>query len=408
LKRAVITGIGIISSIGNDKQEVLLSLKTGASGIVFSKEMKNVGMRSNVWGSIKLDIKDLINRRIVRFMNDASVYAYLSMKEALQDANLSPEIYEKNSRIGLIVGSSGGSPKNQVSSIDSIRSIRGLKSVSPYVIIKTMTSSVSACLSTIFKIHGISYSISSACSSSSHCIGNAVELIQLGKQDIIFAGGAEELSWELAFQFDAMGALSTKYNAYPKIASRVFDKERDGFVISGGAGILVIEELSHALLRRAHIYGEIIGYGATSDGHDIVIPSREGVVRCMKLALKEVTSLSIDYLNVHGTSTKLGDINELNAIYKVFGAHDIPYISATKSMTGHALGASGVQEIIYSLLMLKYNFIAPSINIFELDPSIKNMPIVTNTIFRKIFTVMSNNFGFGGTNVTLIIRKIDV
>lgn len=408
MKRVVITGIGIISSIGNNKQEVLFSLKKGASGIVFSKEMKNVGMRSNVWGSIKLDIKDLINRRIVRFMNDASIYAYLSMKEALQDANLSPKKYEENLRIGLIVGSSGGSPKNQVSGIDSIRSIRGVKAVSPYVIIKTMTSSVSACLSTIFKIHGISYSISSACSSSSHCIGNAVELIQLGKQDIIFAGGAEELSWELAFQFDAMGALSTKYNAHPKIASRAFDKERDGFVISGGAGILVIEELDHALLRRAHIYGEIIGYGSTSDGYNIVIPSREGAVRCMQLALKEVTSLSIDYLNVHGTSTKLGDTNELNAIHKVFGAHNIPYISSTKSMTGHALGASGAQEIIYSLLMLKYNFIAPSINIFELDPSIKNMPIVTSTIFKKIFTVMSNNFGFGGTNVTLIIKKIDI
>ncbi|HXK00360.1 MAG TPA: beta-ketoacyl synthase N-terminal-like domain-containing protein, partial [Buchnera sp. (in: enterobacteria)] len=238
MKRAVITGIGIISSIGNNKKEVLLSLKKGESGIVFSKEMKNIGMRSNVWGSIKLNIKNLINSRVVRFMNDASVYAYLSMKEALQDSSLNSEMYEKNLRIGLIVGSASGSPKNQVSGIDSIRSARGLKSVSPYVIIKTMTSSVSACLSTIFKIHGISYSISSACSSSSHCIGNAIELIQLGKQDIIFAGGAEELSWELAFQFDAMGALSTKYNNNPKIASRVFDKDRDGFVISGGAGIL--------------------------------------------------------------------------------------------------------------------------------------------------------------------------
>jgi len=406
LKRAVVTGIGIISSIGNSKKEVLFSLKNGLSGIVFSEEMKNIGMRSNVWGNIKLDKKCLIPHKIFRFMNDASLYAYLSMKEALQDANLTPDMYEKNLRVGLIIGSAGGSPKNQISGVDSIRGSRGLKSVSPYVIIKTMTSSVSACLSTIFKIHGISYAISSACSSSSHCIGNAVELIQMGKQDIIFAGGAEEVTWELGFQFDAMGVLSTKYNTDPTKASRVFDADRDGFVISGGAGILVIEELNHALSRRAYIYGEIIGYGATSDGNSVFLSSGNGAIRCMKLALQEV-NLPIDCINVHGTSTKLGDINELNAICKVFRTQSIPYISATKSMTGHALGASGVQETIYSLLMLKYNFIAPSINIFKLDPIIKNLPIVTCTMLKKIITVMSNNFGFGGTNVSLIIKKIN-
>ncbi|CAL4042269.1 beta-ketoacyl synthase N-terminal-like domain-containing protein [Buchnera aphidicola] len=406
MKRAVVTGIGIISSIGNNKKEVLFSLKTGKSGIVFSKEMQRVGMRSNVWGSIKLDKKYLIYHRIFRFMNDASIYAYLAMKEALRDANLSPKIYEKNMRIGLVVGSAGGSPKNQVFGIDSLRSMRGLRSVSPYIIIKTMTSSIAACLSTIFKIYGISYAINSACSSSSNCIGNAVELIQLGKQDIIFAGGAEELTWELAFQFDAMGVLSTKYNSHPMTASRVFDINRDGFVISGGAGILVIEELHHALSRKANIYGEVIGYGASSDGHNIVAPSGEGAVRCMKLALKEV-ALPIDYINVHATSTKVGDINELKAICTVFGAQNTPYISATKSMTGHSLGASGVQEVIYSLLMLKYNFIAPSINIFDLDPVIKSMPIVTDTILKEMTTVMSNNFGFGGTNVSLIMKKMN-
>ncbi|WP_343192233.1 beta-ketoacyl synthase N-terminal-like domain-containing protein [Buchnera aphidicola (Formosaphis micheliae)] len=404
MKRVVITGLGIISSIGNNKNEVLYCLKNGKSGISFSQKMKNMGLRSHIWGNIKLNTKHLINYRMMRFMNDASIYAYLSMLEAVKDAFLSPEIYTNNIRIGLIVGSAGGSPKNQISGIDSIRSSRGLKSVSPYIILKTMSSSVSACLSTIFNICGVSYSISSACSSSANCIGNAFELIQLGKQDIIFTGGAEELNWELAYQFDAIGALSTHYNISPETASRAFDIDRDGFVISGGAGILVIEELFHALSRGANIYGEIIGYGSSSNGFHMVTPSKKGSIHSMVLALNEAKT-SIDYVNVHATSTQLGDVEEIQAIYEVFGKNKVPYISATKSMTGHSLGASGVHEIIYSLLMMKYNFIAPSINIVRLDPNIKDVSIITKTFYTSIKTIMSNNFGFGGVNVTLIIKK---
>ncbi len=365
MKRAVITGLGIVSSIGNNQQEVLASLREGRSGITFSQELKDSGMRSHVWGNVKLDTTGLIDRKVVRFMSDASIYAFLSMEQAIADAGLSPEAYQNNPRVGLIAGSGGGSPRFQVFGADAMRGPRGLKAVGPYVVTKAMASGVSACLATPFKIHGVNYSISSACATSAHCIGNAVEQIQLGKQDIVFAGGGEELCWEMACEFDAMGALSTKYNDTPEKASRTYDAHRDGFVIAGGGGMVVVEELEHALARGAHIYAEIVGYGATSDGADMVAPSGEGAVRCMKMAMHGVDT-PIDYLNSHGTSTPVGDVKELAAIREVFGDKS-PAISATKAMTGHSLGAAGVQEAIYSLLMLEHGFIAPSINIEELD-----------------------------------------
>ncbi|MBW1214289.1 beta-ketoacyl-ACP synthase I [Pantoea allii] len=403
MKRAVITGLGIVSSIGNNQQEVLASLREGRSGITFSQEMKDSGMRSHVWGNVKLDTTGLIDRKVVRFMSDASIYAYLSMEEAIKDSGLSNEAYQNNPRVGLIAGSGGGSPRFQVFGADAMRSPRGLKAVGPYVVTKAMASGVSACLATPFKIHGVNYSISSACATSAHCIGNAVEQIQLGKQDIVFAGGGEELCWEMACEFDAMGALSTRYNETPEKASRTYDNERDGFVIAGGGGMVVVEELEHALARGAHIYAEIVGYGATSDGADMVAPSGEGAVRCMKMAMHGVDT-PIDYLNSHGTSTPVGDVKELGAIREVFG-DNTPYISATKAMTGHSLGAAGVQEAIYSLLMLEHSFIAPSINISSLDAAAEGMNIVTQPTEKTLTTVMSNSFGFGGTNATLTMRK---
>ncbi len=404
MKRAVITGLGIVSSIGNNQQEVLASLREGRSGITFSQELKDSGMRSHVWGNVKLDTTGLIDRKVVRFMSDASIYAFLSMEQAIADAGLSPEAYQNNPRVGLIAGSGGGSPRFQVFGADAMRGPRGLKAVGPYVVTKAMASGVSACLSTPFKIHGVNYSISSACATSAHCIGNAVEQIQLGKQDIVFAGGGEELCWEMACEFDAMGALSTKYNDTPEKASRTYDAHRDGFVIAGGGGMVVVEELEHALARGAHIYAEIVGYGATSDGADMVAPSGEGAVRCMKMAMHGVDT-PIDYLNSHGTSTPVGDVKELAAIREVFGDKS-PAISATKAMTGHSLGAAGVQEAIYSLLMLEHGFIAPSINIEELDEQAAGLNIVTETTDRELTTVMSNSFGFGGTNATLVMRKL--
>ncbi len=403
MKRAVITGLGIVSSIGNNQQEVLASLREGRSGITFSQELKDSGMRSHVWGNVKLDTTGLIDRKVVRFMSDASI-AFLSMEQAIADAGLSPETYQNNPRVGLIAGSGGGSPRFQVFGADAMRSPRGLKAVGPYVVTKAMASGVSACLATPFKIHGVNYSISSACATSAHCIGNAVEQIQLGKQDIVFAGGGEELCWEMACEFDAMGALSTKYNDTPEKASRTYDAHRDGFVIAGGGGMVVVEELEHALARGAHIYAEIVGYGATSDGADMVAPSGEGAVRCMQMAMHGVDT-PIDYLNSHGTSTPVGDVKELAAIREVFGDKS-PAISATKAMTGHSLGAAGVQEAIYSLLMLEHGFIAPSINIEELDEQAAGLNIVTETIDRELTTVMSNSFGFGGTNATLVMRKL--
>ncbi|EJU9998129.1 beta-ketoacyl-ACP synthase I [Salmonella enterica] len=404
MKRAVITGLGIVSSIGNNQQEVLASLREGRSGITFSQELKDAGMRSQVWGNVKLDTTGLIDRKVVRFMSDASIYAYLSMEQAVADAGLAPEVYQNNPRVGLIAGSGGGSPKFQVFGADAMRSPRGLKAVGPYVVTKAMASGVSASLATPFKIYGVNYSISSACATSAHCIGNAVEQIQLGKQDIVFAGGGEELCWEMACEFDAMGALSTKYNDTPEKASRTYDTHRDGFVIAGGGGMVVVEELEHALARGAHIYAEIVGYGATSDGADMVAPSGEGAVRCMQMAMHGVDT-PIDYLNSHGTSTPVGDVKELGAIREVFGDNS-PAISATKAMTGHSLGAAGVQEAIYSLLMLEHGFIAPSINIEELDEQAAGLNIVTETTERELTTVMSNSFGFGGTNATLVMRKL--
>ncbi|HAH1389677.1 TPA: beta-ketoacyl-ACP synthase I [Escherichia coli] len=404
MKRAVITGLGIVSSIGNNQQEVLASLREGRSGITFSQQLKDSGMRSHVWGNVKLDTTGLIDRKVVRFMSDASIYAFLSMEQAIADAGLSPEAYQNNPRVGLIAGSGGGSPRFQVFGADAMRGPRGLKAVGPYVVTKAMASGVSACLATPFKIHGVNYSISSACATSAHCIGNAVEQIQLGKQDIVFAGGGEELCWEMACEFDAMGALSTKYNDTPEKASRTYDAHRDGFVIAGGGGMVVVEELEHALARGAHIYAEIVGYGATSDGADMVAPSGEGAVRCMKMAMHGVDT-PIDYLNSHGTSTPVGDVKELAAIREVFGDKS-PAISATKAMTGHSLGAAGVQEAIYSLLMLEHGFIAPSINIEELDEQAAGLNIVTETTDRELTTVMSNSFGFGGTNATLVMRKL--
>ena len=403
MKRAVITGLGIVSSIGNNQQEVLASLREGRSGITFSQELKDSGMRSHVWGNVKLDTTGLLDRKVVRFMSDASIYAYLSMEQAVADAGLAPEAYQNNPRVGLIAGSGGGSPKCQVVGADAMRSPRGLKAVGPYVVTKAMASGVSACLATPFKIHGVNYSISSACATSAHCIGNAVEQIQLGKQDIVFAGGGEELCWEMACEFDAMGALSTKYNDTPEKASRTYDANRDGFVIAGGGGMVVVEELEHALARGAHIYAEIVGYGATSDGADMVAPSGEGAVRCMQMAMHGVDT-PIDYLNSHGTSTPVGDVKELGAIREVFGDNS-PAISATKAMTGHSLGAAGVQEAIYSLLMLEHGFIAPSINVEELDEQAAGLNIVTKPTDAKLTTVMSNSFGFGGTNATLVMRK---
>ncbi|WGL96402.1 beta-ketoacyl-ACP synthase I [Arsenophonus nasoniae] len=403
MKRAVITGLGIVSSIGNNQQEVLASLKTGCSGIRFSEEFEKMGLRSHVWGNIQLTeeyIKQKIDRKILRFMSDCSIYAYLSMEEAISDAKLT-QAQISNTRTGLVVGSGGGSPRNQVAGSDGMRA-KGLRGVGPYMVTRAMASGVSACLATPFKIKGVNYSISSACSTSAHCIGHAVELIQLGKQDVIFAGGGEELSWELTCEFDAMGALSTKYNATPEKASRTYDQDRDGFVIAGGGGIVVVEELEHALARGAHIYAEIVGYGATSDGYDMVAPSGEGAVRCMKMALADVKQ--VDYINTHGTSTPVGDTKELEAITEVFGSNT-PAISATKAMTGHSLGAAGVHEAIYSLLMLEHGFIAPSINIDNLDEKAQAMNIITQPTEQKLNTVMSNSFGFGGTNASLVMSK---
>lgn len=401
MKRAVITGLGILSSIGNDKKEVLASLQKGSSGITFSQELKDSGMRSHVWGNVKLDTTGLIDRKMARFMSDASIYAFLSMEQAIDDSGLIPDMIS-NDRTGLIVGSGGGSPRNQVAGSDGMRA-RGLRGVGPYMVTKAMASGVSACLATPFKIRGVNYSISSACSTSAHCIGNAVEMIQLGKQDVIFAGGGEELCWEMACEFDAMGALSTRYNETPQKASRTYDVNRDGFVIAGGGGIVVVEELEHALARGAHIYAEIIGYGATSDGADMVAPSGEGAIRCMQMALKDVDT-QVDYLNVHGTSTPVGDVKELWAIRETFGSQH-PAFSSTKTMTGHSLGAAGVHETIFTLLMLEHGFIAPSINIDELDPQAEGMDVITEPTRRILTTVMSNSFGFGGTNATLVMRK---
>ncbi|WP_298941021.1 beta-ketoacyl-ACP synthase I [uncultured Psychromonas sp.] len=402
MKRAVITGIGIVSSIGNNKEEVLASLKSGQSGITFSEQFKEVGMRSQVWGDLKINPSEHIDRKVMRFMGDAAAYTYLSMQQAVADANL-PEDMVSNVRTGLVAGSGGGSSKNQVDACQIMKE-RGVRRVGPYMVPRTMASTTSACVATPFKIKGINYSMSSACATSSHCIGHALEQIQLGKQDIVFAGGGEELDWTMACEFDAMGALSSKYNETPDKASRTYDTKRDGFVISGGGGMVVVEELEHALARGAKIYGEIVGYGATSDGYDMVAPSGEGAVRCMQQALSTVEG-KVDYLNTHGTSTPVGDVKELEAINIVF-ADGAPKISSTKSQTGHSLGAAGVHEAIYSLLMMENDFISASCNIDEVDEKAVNLPIVKNKPeAAKLDIVMSNSFGFGGTNATLVFKR---
>ncbi|WP_405327258.1 beta-ketoacyl-ACP synthase I [Ruminobacter sp.] len=401
MRRAVITGMGIVSSIGNNLQNVLQSLKTGKSGISFSEQFKEAGLKSNVWGAVDLNLDDLIDRKVKRFMGDAAAYAYLSMQQAIEDSGLS-ESEVSNERTGLICGSGGASSRNQVEACDTLR-IKGIRRVGPYQVTRCMGSTTSACLATPFKIKGVNYSISSACSTSAHCIGTAAEQIMLGKQDVVFAGGGEELDWSLACLFDGMGALSTKYNETPEKASRTYDADRDGFVIAGGGGMVVVEELEHALARGAKIYGELVGFGATSDGYDMVAPSGEGAVRCMKQAMA-TSKNPVQYINTHGTSTKVGDTKELEAIRQTFGA-DVPFLSATKAMTGHSLGAAGVQEAIYSLLMLNNNFIAPSINIENLDPLAEGLPIVTSAKDIELECVMSNSFGFGGTNACLIFNK---
>ncbi|MCG9598132.1 beta-ketoacyl-ACP synthase I [Vibrio sp. Isolate25] len=400
MKRVVITGMGIVSSIGNNVEEVLVSLKAGKSGITASEQFKEQGLRSQVWGDLKINPSEHIDRKQMRFMGDAAAYAYLSMQQAIEDAGLTEE-QVSNDRTGIVAGSGGASALNQALAVDTMRA-KGVKRVGPYMVPRTMSSTVSACLATPFKIRGVNYSMSSACATSAHCVGHAMELIQLGKQDIVFAGGGEELDWSQTMMFDAMGALSTKYNETPDKASRTYDADRDGFVISGGGGMLVIEELEHALARGAKIYGEIVGYGATSDGYDMVAPSGEGAVRCMKMAMQGVET--IDYVNTHGTSTPVGDVKELGAIQELFGDNS-PAISATKAMTGHALGAAGVHEAIYSTLMLNNDFIAPSVNVENLDEAAQGLDIVTETRDAKLTTVMSNSFGFGGTNATLVIKK---
>jgi len=404
MRRVVVTGMGIVSCLGNDLESVLDSLKQGRSGIKFQPEYKELGFRSQVAGSIDIDLDSLIDRKLRRFMGNAAAYAYLAMKQAIEDSGLS-EDQISNVRTGLIAGSGGASSADIVETADILRD-KGVRRVGPYRVTRTMGSTVSACLATPFKIKGVNYSITSACATSAHCIGNAMEQIQLGKQDVVFAGGGEELHWSLSVMFDAMGALSSKYNDTPEKASRAYDANRDGFVIAGGAGMLVLEELEHAKARGAKIYAELTGYGATSDGYDMVAPSGEGAVRCMQQAMATVNG-PIDYINSHGTSTPAGDIQELKAMKQTFG-DDMPPVSSTKSLTGHSLGATGVQEAIYSILMQQNNFICASANIEELDPEASGMPVVTerkdNVTLKR---VMSNSFGFGGTNSTLVFEKYE-
>ncbi|POP72037.1 beta-ketoacyl-ACP synthase I [Pseudomonas syringae] len=403
MRRVVITGLGIVSCLGNDKETVTANLRANRPGIRFNPEYAEMGLRSQVSGSIDLNLEELIDRKIFRFVGHAAAYAYLAMKDAITDSGLTDE-QVSNVRTGLIAGSGGASTLNQMEALDTLRE-KGVKRVGPYRVTRTMGSTVSACLATPFKIKGVNYSISSACATSAHCIGNAVEQIQLGKQDIVFAGGGEEEHWSQSFLFDAMGALSTQYNETPEKASRAYDAKRDGFVIAGGGGMVVVEELEHALARGAKIYAEIVGYGATSDGYDMVAPSGEGAIRCMKMALGDIESGAIDYINTHGTSTPVGDAKEMEGVREVFGAN-APAISSTKSLSGHSLGAAGVHEAIYCLLMMENNFIAGSANIEELDPVVADMPILLKTREdAKLDLVMSNSFGFGGTNATLVLKR---
>jgi 3-oxoacyl-[acyl-carrier-protein] synthase-1 len=415
MRRVVVTGMGIVSSIGNSKQEVLESLRAGRSGIEFCETYAEMGFRSHVHGSIDIDLSQHVDRKVRRFMGDGAAFNYVAMKDAIADAGLEPSDIT-NPRSGLVMGSGGPSTSNQVAAADITRE-KGPKRIGPYMVPRCMSSTNSANLATAFKIQGLSYTISSACSTSAHCIGNAAELIQLGKQDIVFAGGGEELHWTLTVLFDSMGALSSKFNDRPKEASRAYDIDRDGFIISGGGGTVVLEELEHAKARGAKIYAEVTGYAATSDGADMVAPSGEGAVRCMGLALQSLGGdSSVDYINAHGTSTPVGDMIELNAMREVFGSN-MPKISSTKSLTGHSQGASltghsqgatGVHEEIYTLLMMDQNFIAPSINIENLDPEAEGLPIVRRLEENlQLNCVMSNSFGFGGTNASLIFSRFE-
>jgi 3-oxoacyl-[acyl-carrier-protein] synthase-1 len=402
MRRVVVTGMGIVSSIGNNKEEVLESLREARSGIVAAPEYADKGMRCQVHGAPKLKPEDVVDKRVMRFMGDGSGWNYVAMQQAIDDAGLKPEDVS-NERTGIIMGSGGPSARAIVTAADTARE-KGAKRVGPFAVPKAMSSTASATLATPFEIRGVNYSISSACATSAHCIGNAYEHISQGRQDIMFAGGSEELDWTLSVLFDAMGAMSTKYNDTPEKASRAYDKNRDGFVIAGGAGVLVLEEYQRARKRGAKIYAEVAGYGANSDGHDMVAPSGEGAVRCMKMALKYVDR-PVDYLNPHGTSTPVGDLKEMEAVRAVFGSKP-PLISSTKSLTGHSLGAAGVQEAIYSILMLNNNFACESAHIEELDPAFEDLPILRKREDRELNCVLSNSFGFGGTNASLAFTKV--
>ncbi|MAY14141.1 MAG: beta-ketoacyl-[acyl-carrier-protein] synthase I [Oceanospirillaceae bacterium] len=403
MRRVVVTGLGIVGCLGNNKDEVLASLRAQRSGISYMPEYAELGFRSHVAGKPHIDLDEVIDRKLKRFMGDSAAYSYLSMREAIEDSGLTAEMVS-NPRTGLVAGSGGASSSDIVESVDILRE-KGIRKVGPYRVTRTMGSTVSANLATPFSIKGVNYSMTSACATSAHCIGHAMELIQWGKQDIVFAGGGEEEHWSLTMQFDAMGALSSKYNDTAETASRPYDATRDGFVIAGGGGMLVLEEYEHAVARGATIYAELIGYAATSDGADMVAPSGEGAVRCMQDALAMAGNPTIDYLNTHGTSTPAGDITELRAVGQAFG-DKVPPISSTKSLTGHSLGAAGVQEAIYSLLMLKHGFITGSANITEKDEGAAGFPIVTENRDAALKTVMSNSFGFGGTNATLIFQSL--
>ncbi|MGH1542949.1 MAG: beta-ketoacyl-ACP synthase I [Arenicella sp.] len=403
MKRVVVTGMGIVSSIGNNVAEVTNSLKEGKSGIQFCDDYAELGMRSHIAGRIHIDLDEFIERKKKRFMADAAAFSYIAMQQALDDSGLDPESI-RNPQVGLITGSGGGSPENNVIAAQVAKE-RGVKRVGPYAVPKTMASTTSACLSTMFGIQGTSYSISSACSTSAHCIGHAADIIRAGRHHTVFAGGGEEEHWTTSILFDAMGAMSSKYNDTPEKASRTYDANRDGFVISGGGGMLVLEEMEHALARGAKIYAEVVGFGATSDGYDMVAPSGEGAVRCMQQALEGFDG-KVDYINTHGTSTPVGDLKEIEAIKEVFGDNS-PMISATKSLTGHALGAAGSNEAIYSLLMMQNNFLSASANIETLDPAAEGMPILTERYDGEINAIMSNSFGFGGTNASLVFSRFE-
>ena len=403
MRRVVVTGLGIVGCLGNNKEEVLASLQAQRSGIRFMPEYAELGLRSQVAGKPQIDLDEVIDRKLKRFMGDSAAYAYLSMREAIADAGLTEDMVS-NPRTGLVAGSGGASASDIVESVDILRE-KGVRKVGPYRVTRSMGSTVSANLATPFSIKGVNYSMTSACATSAHCIGHGMELIQWGKQDIVFAGGGEEEHWSLAMQFDAMGALSSKYNDTPTTASRAYDANRDGFVIAGGGGMLVLEEYEHAIRRGATIYAELIGYAATSDGADMVAPSGEGAIRCMREALAMAGNPTIDYLNTHGTSTPAGDITELKAVAEAF-AGNVPPLSSTKSLTGHSLGAAGVQEAIYSLLMMKHGFITGSANISERDAGAEDFPIVTENRAATLRTVMSNSFGFGGTNAALVFQSL--